>query len=75
MIAYNSKCLIEVLEIPLRFLIGQLHVNFTVLWPYVIEFIASYAKEMKSELFWEIFAAQLEMASKQEWLGGCLTRV
>lgn len=50
-------------EVRLRFLIGTLYVNFSLIWEPVIEIISSYAFEENMKPFWTVFGAFLEKAS------------
>uniref|UniRef100_A0A3P9K9E8 UTP20 small subunit processome component n=1 Tax=Oryzias latipes TaxID=8090 RepID=A0A3P9K9E8_ORYLA len=50
-------------QVPLRYLIAMLFVNFRPLWDAVIELIRSHARGMGSKDFWEIFHEHLEMVA------------
>uniref|UniRef100_A0A8D0EWH1 UTP20 small subunit processome component n=1 Tax=Strix occidentalis caurina TaxID=311401 RepID=A0A8D0EWH1_STROC len=50
-------------EVPLRYLLGMLYINFSPLWDPVIELITSYAKEMENKQFWKVLYEQLERAA------------
>ncbi|CAI8031672.1 Small subunit processome component 20 homolog [Geodia barretti] len=50
-------------EIPLRFLIGSLYVNLSLLWEPIKHLIISYAVDERKKLFWEIFGHFLERSS------------
>ncbi|XP_059042634.1 small subunit processome component 20 homolog [Mustela lutreola] len=50
-------------EVPLRYLIGMLYVNFSALWDPVIEFISSHAYEMENKQFWKVYYEHLEKAA------------
>nr|XP_056703398.1 small subunit processome component 20 homolog [Euleptes europaea] len=47
-------------EVPLRYLLGMLYINFSPLWDPVIEFITSHANEMENKQFWKVFYEHLE---------------
>lgn len=49
----------EYQDLPLRYLLGNLHVNFSLLWEPVSEIIASYANR-ECQKFWELFFGELE---------------
>ncbi|XP_056312047.1 small subunit processome component 20 homolog [Danio aesculapii] len=48
-------------EVPLRYLIAMLFVNFRPLWDAVIELLESHAKEMDNKAFWKVYYEHLEM--------------
>ncbi|XP_031318808.2 small subunit processome component 20 homolog [Camelus dromedarius] len=50
-------------EVPLRYLLGMLYVNFSALWDPVIELISSYAHEMENKQFWKVYYEHLEKAA------------
>ncbi|XP_051857734.1 small subunit processome component 20 homolog isoform X2 [Antechinus flavipes] len=50
-------------EVPLRYLLSMLYINFSVLWDPVIELIASYANEMENKMFWKVYYEHLEKAA------------
>ncbi|OXB75402.1 UNVERIFIED_CONTAM: hypothetical protein H355_010604 [Colinus virginianus] len=50
-------------EVPLRYLLGMLYINFSPLWDPVIELITSHAKEMENKQFWKVFYEHLEKAA------------
>ncbi|XP_059968757.1 small subunit processome component 20 homolog [Mesoplodon densirostris] len=50
-------------EIPLRYLLGMLYVNFSALWDPVIELISSHAREMENKQFWKVYYEHLEKAA------------
>ncbi|XP_023672630.2 small subunit processome component 20 homolog isoform X2 [Paramormyrops kingsleyae] len=50
-------------EVPLRYLIGMLFINFSHLWDPVIELLVSYAKDMENKSFWKVFYEHLEMVA------------
>ncbi|XP_061420704.1 small subunit processome component 20 homolog [Lethenteron reissneri] len=52
-------------QVALRYLIGILYINFSMLWDPAVELISSHAREMKSKAFWEVFEEQLELAASQ----------
>ncbi|XP_077195287.1 small subunit processome component 20 homolog isoform X2 [Paroedura picta] len=49
-------------EVPLRYLVGMLYINFSPLWDPVIELITSYANEMENKQFWKVYYEHLEKA-------------
>uniref|UniRef100_A0A8B9NWC6 UTP20 small subunit processome component n=1 Tax=Apteryx owenii TaxID=8824 RepID=A0A8B9NWC6_APTOW len=50
-------------EVPLRYLLGMLYVNFSPLWDPIIELITSHANEMENKQFWKVFYEHLERAA------------
>ncbi|XP_056430567.1 small subunit processome component 20 homolog isoform X2 [Hyla sarda] len=50
-------------EVPLRYLLGMLFVNFSSLWDPVIELIVSHANEMENKTFWKVFYEHLEKSA------------
>ncbi|XP_029455579.1 small subunit processome component 20 homolog [Rhinatrema bivittatum] len=50
-------------EVPLRYLLAMLYINFSPLWDPVIELIVSHANEMENKVFWKIYHEQLEKAA------------
>ncbi|XP_074082789.1 small subunit processome component 20 homolog [Macrotis lagotis] len=50
-------------EVPLRYLLGMLYINFSVLWDPVIELITSHANEMENKAFWKVYYEHLERAA------------
>ncbi|XP_077628408.1 small subunit processome component 20 homolog isoform X2 [Crocuta crocuta] len=50
-------------EVPLRYLLGMLYVNFSALWDPVIELISSHAQEMDNKQFWKVYYEHLEKAA------------
>nr|KAF6454220.1 UTP20 small subunit processome component [Molossus molossus] len=50
-------------EVPLRYLLGMLYVNFSALWDPVIELISSHAHEMENKKFWNVYYEHLEKAA------------
>ncbi|XP_061062117.1 small subunit processome component 20 homolog isoform X1 [Eubalaena glacialis] len=50
-------------EMPLRYLLGMLYVNFSALWDPVIELISSHAHEMENKQFWKVYYEHLEKAA------------
>ncbi|XP_008939761.1 PREDICTED: small subunit processome component 20 homolog, partial [Merops nubicus] len=50
-------------EVPLRYLLGMLYINFSPLWEPVIELITSHAKEMENKQFWKVLYEHLERAA------------
>ncbi|ERE90078.1 putative small subunit processome component 20 like protein [Cricetulus griseus] len=56
-------------EVPLRYLLGMLYVNFSALWDPVIELISSHAHGMENKQFWSVCYEHLEKAAAH---AGCL---
>ncbi|XP_076967884.1 small subunit processome component 20 homolog isoform X2 [Tamandua tetradactyla] len=52
-------------EVPLRYLLGMLYINFSALWDPVIELISSHAHEMENKQFWKVYYEHLEKAATQ----------
>ncbi|KAM5288941.1 small subunit processome component 20 homolog [Ctenodactylus gundi] len=50
-------------EVPLRYLLGMLYVNFSALWEPVIDLISSHAHEMENKQFWRVYYEHLEKAA------------
>ncbi|KAM6214358.1 small subunit processome component 20 homolog [Rhynchocyon petersi] len=50
-------------EVPLRYLLGMLYVNFRPLWDPVIELISSHAHAMENKQFWKVYYEHLEKAA------------
>ncbi|KAM6154071.1 small subunit processome component 20 homolog [Erethizon dorsatum] len=50
-------------EVPLRYLLGMLYINFSALWEPVIELISSHAHEMENKQFWKVYYEHLEKAA------------
>ncbi|XP_036433359.1 small subunit processome component 20 homolog [Colossoma macropomum] len=50
-------------EVPLRYLIAMLFVNFRPLWDAVIDLLASHARDMNNKDFWKIYYEHLEMVA------------
>ncbi|XP_069829345.1 small subunit processome component 20 homolog [Dendropsophus ebraccatus] len=50
-------------EVPLRYLVAMLYVNFSPLWDPVIELIVSHANEMENKTFWKVFYEHLEKSA------------
>ncbi|KAM6301905.1 small subunit processome component 20 homolog isoform 2-T2 [Podargus strigoides] len=50
-------------EVPLRYLLGMLYINFSPLWDPVIELVISHAKDMENKQFWKVLHEHLEMAA------------
>uniref|UniRef100_A0A8C8SVZ5 UTP20 small subunit processome component n=1 Tax=Pelusios castaneus TaxID=367368 RepID=A0A8C8SVZ5_9SAUR len=50
-------------EVPLRYLLGMLYINFSPLWDPVVELITSHANEMENKQFWKVFYEHLEKAA------------
>lgn len=51
-------------EIAVKFLLGNLHINFRPIWDPVVKLIVSHAKASKK--FWPIFEKQLELSVKHD---------
>ncbi|XP_061495457.1 small subunit processome component 20 homolog isoform X2 [Rhineura floridana] len=49
-------------EVPLRYLLGMLYINFSPLWVPVIELITSHANGMENKQFWKVYFELLEKA-------------
>ncbi|XP_053397711.1 small subunit processome component 20 homolog [Mercenaria mercenaria] len=52
-------------QVPLRYLIGSLFVNFKLLWEPIRTLISSHAHNMERDAFWEVFSQQLEVAAER----------
>ncbi|XP_054276631.1 small subunit processome component 20 homolog [Macrosteles quadrilineatus] len=52
-------------RIPVNYLLGNLHINFKLLWEPVSKLIVSYAKLIPSAEFWPVFLNQLNLAVAQ----------
>uniref|UniRef100_A0A8C4VGI6 UTP20 small subunit processome component n=1 Tax=Gopherus evgoodei TaxID=1825980 RepID=A0A8C4VGI6_9SAUR len=50
-------------EVPLRYLLGMLYINFSLLWDPIIELITSHANEMENKQFWKVYYEHLEKAA------------
>ncbi|KAM8974068.1 small subunit processome component 20 homolog isoform 2-T2 [Pelodytes ibericus] len=50
-------------EVPLRYLLAMLYINFNPLWDPVIELIVSHANQMENKCFWKIFYEPLEKSA------------
>lgn len=50
-------------QVPLRYLIAMLFVNFRPLWDAVIELLVSHARGMDSKDFWKVYHEQLEIVA------------
>ncbi|XP_043943711.1 small subunit processome component 20 homolog [Protopterus annectens] len=50
-------------EVPLRYLLAMLYINFSHLWDPVIELIISFANEMNNKAFWNVYYEHLEKAA------------
>ncbi|XP_047431848.1 small subunit processome component 20 homolog isoform X2 [Mugil cephalus] len=50
-------------QVPLRYLIAMLFVNFRPLWDPVIELLVSHAKGMDNKEFWRVYHEQLEIVA------------
>ncbi|KAL2713487.1 small subunit processome component 20 [Vespula squamosa] len=53
-------------EIPLRYLLGNLYINFSLLWDPVSKIIASYATKECTQ-FWPVFLSELKDANATNW--------
>uniref|UniRef100_H3APA8 UTP20 small subunit processome component n=1 Tax=Latimeria chalumnae TaxID=7897 RepID=H3APA8_LATCH len=47
-------------EVPLRYLLGMLYINFSHLWDPVIELLISHATGMENKAFWKVYYEHLE---------------
>ncbi|XP_043092950.1 small subunit processome component 20 homolog [Puntigrus tetrazona] len=50
-------------EVPLRYLIAMLFVNFRPLWDAVIDLLVTHANEMDNKSFWKVYYENLEMVA------------
>ncbi|XP_072511808.1 small subunit processome component 20 homolog [Notamacropus eugenii] len=50
-------------EVPLRYLLSMLYINFSALWDPIIELITSHANEMENKAFWKVYYEHLERAA------------
>ncbi|KAL4612676.1 hypothetical protein GN956_G22842 [Arapaima gigas] len=50
-------------QVPLRYLIAMLFINFSPLWDPVIELLVTHAKEMENKAFWSVFYEHLNMVA------------
>ncbi|XP_016370276.1 small subunit processome component 20 homolog [Sinocyclocheilus rhinocerous] len=50
-------------EVPLRYLIAMLFVNFRPLWDAVIDLLVTHTKEMDNKSFWKVYYEHLEMVA------------
>lgn len=50
-------------EVPLRYLIAMLYINFSPLWDPAIELITSHANGMENKVFWKIYYEHLEKSA------------
>ncbi|KAM4037263.1 small subunit processome component 20 homolog isoform 2-T2 [Anomaloglossus baeobatrachus] len=50
-------------EVPLRYLLAMLYINFNPLWDPVIDLIVSHANEMDNKTFWKVFYEHLEKSA------------
>uniref|UniRef100_A0AAR2LTR1 UTP20 small subunit processome component n=1 Tax=Pygocentrus nattereri TaxID=42514 RepID=A0AAR2LTR1_PYGNA len=50
-------------EVPLRYLIAMLFVNFRPLWDAIIELLTSHARDMNNKDFWKVYYEHLEMVA------------
>ncbi|KAG8439453.1 hypothetical protein GDO86_005604 [Hymenochirus boettgeri] len=50
-------------EVPLRYLLAMLYINFNPLWDPVIELIVSHANEMENKSFWKVYYEHLEKSA------------
>ncbi|KAJ0012510.1 hypothetical protein NQD34_016844 [Periophthalmus magnuspinnatus] len=51
-------------QVPLRYLIAMLFINFRPLWDAVIELIVSHARGMDNKDFWRVYHEQLELVAR-----------
>lgn len=52
-------------QVPLRYLIGCLFVNFKLLWEPVRALLASHANSMDTDAFWDVFTPALQLAAEK----------
>jgi hypothetical protein len=57
--------MIVLLKVPLYFLLGNLYINFRLLWEPTSKLIASYAQGMDVTDFWEVYRQRLHLATQQ----------
>ncbi|XP_076861032.1 LOW QUALITY PROTEIN: small subunit processome component 20 homolog [Brachyhypopomus gauderio] len=50
-------------QVPLRYLISMLFVNFRPLWDAVIDLLTSHARDMDNKEFWKVYSEHLEMVA------------
>ncbi|XP_073694690.1 small subunit processome component 20 homolog [Garra rufa] len=50
-------------EVPLRYLIAMLFINFRPLWDPVMELLVNHAKEMDNKSFWKVYYEHVEMVA------------
>ncbi|XP_074554208.1 small subunit processome component 20 homolog [Halichoeres trimaculatus] len=50
-------------QVPLRYLVAMLFVNFRPLWDPVIEFLVTHARGMDNKDFWKVYYQQLEIVA------------
>ncbi|XP_065909347.1 small subunit processome component 20 homolog isoform X2 [Dysidea avara] len=53
-------------EVPLRYLIGNLYVNLSLLWTPIMELISGYAVDSNKTIFWSVYDEVLEITSSQK---------
>uniref|UniRef100_A0A8C7G5K8 UTP20 small subunit processome component n=1 Tax=Oncorhynchus kisutch TaxID=8019 RepID=A0A8C7G5K8_ONCKI len=60
-------------QVPLRYLMSMLFINFKPLWDPVIELIVTHARGMDNKDFWRVYHEQLELVAglAGEWEPGC----
>ena len=51
--------------LPLRYMLGLLYTNFTLLWAPLSTLLASYGNGFARDEFWEVWCGQLRLASGQ----------
>ena len=51
--------------LPLRYMLGLLYTNFTLLWTPLNTLLATYGHGLAREEFWEVWSSQLKLASEQ----------
>ncbi|CAG2053152.1 unnamed protein product [Timema podura] len=61
-VASSLTCNSAYSQVPLRYLLGVLFVNFQLLWKPVTRLVVSYARGLPSAEFWEVFHEQLSLA-------------
>ncbi|XP_075456776.1 small subunit processome component 20 homolog [Ascaphus truei] len=50
-------------EVPLRYLLAMLYINFSSLWDPIIELVISHANEMENKSFWKVYYEHLEKSA------------
>lgn len=55
-------------QVALRYLIGMMYVNFTMMWKPTIELIQSHASGLNTKVFWKVFEHYLDKAASKAGL-------